>query len=375
MIEVTPIGTIGGEGHWLLAISWATTGAAAVCFFLRLYTRLAVVKSYGWDDTIYNASFALLLACTIMVHVSTLYGLGQSQDAIWADSHDRLTKCLLYLIIAQIFGVSTMGTAKVSSACCCCASSPSPGTAAPSGPPSACCSSTRPSAPSPSPSNAPLPRSCGDKTIATGKCALPITPFAIALGAGCVAADLFFALFPWLFVWQLNRPSQERLIIAVAMSLGLAAAACGVKRTIDSIPTCAWSIAELAITLVCIAIPVCLPLFKHILSNYNLPPPVASEASAQKPASPGGVFALRTFGGSSMPGSKLSQSWPRNSQNRDDAESEFSLRRPTSGCDTKNTVQGIDVLARPQSRLGQGRGCNSEDVEKQTQLVCDGAYR
>lgn len=56
-MEVTPIGTIGGEGPWLLTISWATTGAAAFCFFLRLYTRLAVNKSYGWDDTLYNASF------------------------------------------------------------------------------------------------------------------------------------------------------------------------------------------------------------------------------------------------------------------------------------------------------------------------------
>ena len=57
METATPIGTIGGEAGWLLAISWATTGAAAFCFLLRLYTRLVVVKQYGWDDNIYNFSF------------------------------------------------------------------------------------------------------------------------------------------------------------------------------------------------------------------------------------------------------------------------------------------------------------------------------
>ncbi|KAK8036373.1 hypothetical protein PG991_001510 [Apiospora marii] len=379
-MEVTPIGTIGGEGPWLLAISWATTGAAAFCFFLRLYTRLAVVKSYGWDDTIYNASFVLLLACTIMVHVSTLYGLGQPQAAIWDDSHDRLTKCLLYLIIAQIFGVSTMGTAKVSlgllllrlvtktwhrwaiwaaisllfvdTAVCAFAFA----------------------------FQCTPPAFLWDKTIPAGKCPLPITPFAIALGAGCVAADLFFAIFPWFFVWQLNRPFQERLIIAVAMSLGIAAAACGVKRTIglgglqsanytlDAVPTCAWSIAELAITLVCIAIPVCLPLLKQALLRHKhsvVVSPMTSGSSVQKQAGLGGLFAVRTFGGTSMPGFHP-ESRPCSDQNRDGGESERSLRRTPSEFDTKNPVQGISVTTRPQSRPERSYGAGAEDVERQT---------
>ncbi|KAK8021941.1 hypothetical protein PG990_007079 [Apiospora arundinis] len=371
-MAVTPIGTIGGEGHWLLAISWATTGAAAVCFLLRLYTRLAVVKSYGWDDTIYNASFVLLLVCTIMVHVSTLYGLGQSQDAIWEDSHERLTKCLLYLVIAQIFGVSTMGTAKVSlgllllrlvtkrwhrwtiwtaiallfvdTAICALAFA----------------------------FQCTPPAFLWDKTISGGRCSLPITPFAIALGTGCVAADLFFAIFPWFFVWQLNRPFQERLIIAIAMSLGLAAAACGVKRTIglgglqsanyttDAVPTCAWSIAELAITLVCIAIPVCLPLFKKLHGHAAFPATSSAVGSGRKKAGLGGVFALRTFGGSSMPKSDPSKSWPHNSQTRDVTGNELLLGRFPS--------EDIDNIAcqrnnRPKSRSQECHG--SDDIERQ----------
>lgn len=60
MLTATPIGTIGGEAGWLLAISWATTGAAALAFLLRLYTRVVVAKQYGWDDNVYNFSFVSL---------------------------------------------------------------------------------------------------------------------------------------------------------------------------------------------------------------------------------------------------------------------------------------------------------------------------
>lgn len=315
-----------------------------------------------------------------MVHVSTLYGLGQPQAAIWDDSPDRLTKCLLYLIIAQIFGVSTMGTAKVSLGLLLLRLVTKPwhrwAIWAAIGllfVDTAVCAFAFAFQCTP-------PAYLWDKTIPAGKCPLPITPFAIALGAGCVAADLFFAIFPWFFVWQLNRPFQERLIIALAMSLGIAAAACGVKRTIglgglqsanytlDAVPTCAWSIAELAITLVCIAVPVCLPLLKQILlrrSNSIIGSPMASGSSDQKQAGPGGIFAVRTFGGTSMPGSK-SGSWPRSDQNRDGDEKERSLRKTPGEFDTKNPVTGINVTTRPQSRPERIHGVGAGDAERQT---------
>ncbi|EJT72977.1 hypothetical protein GGTG_09828 [Gaeumannomyces tritici R3-111a-1] len=371
---VTPIGIVGGEGHWLLALSWSVTGVAAVCFLLRLYTRLVVVKSYGWDDTIYNGSFVLLLACMIMVHISTLYGLGQDQQAIWDDSPDRLTKALLYLIIGQIFGVSTMGVAKVSLglfllrlvtarwhrvaiwtaigvlflvtgvtsfvfAFQC----------------------------------AP-PAFLWDKTIEGGHCPVPITPFAVLLGATCVAADLFFAVFPWLFVWRLNRPLRERAVIAASMSLGLVAAACGVKRTIglgglasdnytvDAIPTCGWSIAELAITLVCIAIPVCLPLWKHLFGSapWKKRPSAGSERIGG--GSSGPKLALRTFGGSPMAGSKPSKgskgsggrSRDRNVECDGDSERGLGEPEPEPGPGTDGLGDSSSVLENQPTDLEDG---------------------
>ena len=59
-----------------------------------------------------------------------------------------------------------------------------------------------------------------DKRV-EGTCPLPITPFAVILGTACVLADVFFALFPWLFVWKLKKPMKERAVIAGSMSLGL----------------------------------------------------------------------------------------------------------------------------------------------------------
>lgn len=321
-----------------------------------------------------------------MVHVSTLYGLGQSQDAIWEDSHERLTKCLLSLIIAQIFGVSTMGMAKVSLGLLLLRLVTKPwhrwaiwAAIAVLFVDTAICAFAFAFQCAP-------PAFLWDKTIPDASCPLPITPFAVALGAGCVAADLFFAVFPWFFVWQLNRPFQERLIIAVAMSLGLAAAACGVKRTIglgglqsanytiDAVPTCAWSIAELAITLVCIAIPVCLPLFKHIRGRATLSGAGSAVESGREKAGAGaGVLVLRTFGGSSMPGSNRSESWARNSQNRD-VRSELSLGICLRGEGSRNVVKGVDAITTDQSRQ-QDRHGSSMDIERQMPARSVGADR
>lgn len=297
------------------------------------------------------------------MHVSVLFGLGQDQQAIWNDSQDRLTKALLYLIIAQIFGVSTMGVAKVSLglfllrlvtvrwhrlAIWAAIGVLFLVTGVTSFVFAFQCSP---------------PAYLWDKTLPRGHCPIPITPFAVLLGVTCVAADVFFAVFPWLFVWKLNKPLKERAIIAGSMSLGLVAAAFGVKRTIglgglasdnyttDSVPTCGWSIAELAITLVCIAIPVCLPLWRHLF------PRPAQSASSSKPGS-GGIFALRTFGGATMQGSNPDG---HRSKDRGDTGSERELR-PTPSMDTAYFDDGVNMSTR--SLEGSGRSDTGQRGEE-----------
>lgn len=39
--------------------------------------------------------------------------------------------------------------------------------------------------------------------------------------AVCIAADFFFAAFPWLFIWKLNMKHKEKVTIAASMSVGV----------------------------------------------------------------------------------------------------------------------------------------------------------
>ncbi|KAH8660612.1 hypothetical protein BX600DRAFT_383542 [Xylariales sp. PMI_506] len=377
-MAITPIGTIGGDGEWLIAFSWSTTGIAALCFVLRLYTRVVVVKSYGWDDTIYNLSFVLLLACTTMVHISTLYGLGQNQAAIWDDSHDRLTKALLYLIIAQIFGVSTMGVAKISLGLFLLRLVMIPWHRVAIWGAIAMLMVVTGVTSFVFTFQCVPPAYLWDKTIKGGHCPILITPFAILLGVACVVADLFFAIFPWLFVWKLKKPFKERIVIAGSMSLGLVSAACGVKRTIglgglagenyttDAVPTCGWSIAELSITLVCIAIPVCIPSWRHVFPSRAQP----SSPTPHKAGS-GGVFALRTFGGGSISGSDPKS---HQSRNTDGTESQTALRSVAS-FEARRAEGGTPMSIRSLRLEGSDDTSYRQDIEKQPSSTINGVAR
>ncbi|RMJ03486.1 hypothetical protein CDV36_014978, partial [Fusarium kuroshium] len=102
-----------------------------------------------------------------------------------------------------------------------------------------------------------------------------------AVIASCVLTDLFFAIMPWVFIWKLQMNRRERLIILASMSLGIIAAACGIKRATeipklmsdnylkDSTGIIVWSAAEMAVTMICIGIPVCRPLYKNYISRLT----------------------------------------------------------------------------------------------------------
>lgn len=59
-----------------------------------------------------------------------------------------------------------------------------------------------------------------DKSL-TGKCELPQLGVSIYLGTSCVFTDLFFAVFPWIFMWKLQMNQKEKLVILASMSLGI----------------------------------------------------------------------------------------------------------------------------------------------------------
>lgn len=130
-----------------------------------------------------------------------------------------------------------------------------------------------------------------------------------------VVVDVAFAVLPWTFIPQLQMPKAEKYLVAGTMSLGLLAAASGVKRTIEvegfwgadilagSVPTVLWSTVEVDLTLLCIAVPVVLPLFRTCLGSGR--PRVAGRASRRAQGyqkhshDDRQQLALRTIGGGS----------------------------------------------------------------------------
>lgn len=103
-------------------------------------------------------------------------------------------------------------------------------------------------------------------------------------------------------------PKREKYTIAGSMSLGLIAAAAGIKRTTeveglytpdylrDSVGLIVWSSAEMAVTLICIGIPVCRPLYKRVFQR------ILGETSSagyhkQSAGNDSSSLALRTIGG------------------------------------------------------------------------------
>lgn len=59
------------------------------------------------------------------------------------------------------------------------------------------------------------------------KCINPILPYTdrslpiFILSVFTIVADLFFAILPWIFIWKLNIPKREKIILAVSLSLGI----------------------------------------------------------------------------------------------------------------------------------------------------------
>jgi hypothetical protein len=110
-----------------------------------------------------------------------------------------------------------------------------------------------------------------------GRTVVNIVPFSVLLGSWCAAVDFYFAILPWIFIWNLNMKQKEKLVIAISLSLGFIAGICGVIRTIDlgglsssnytedTVDLIIWSAVELAATLICVGIPAIRPLYRHIV--------------------------------------------------------------------------------------------------------------
>ncbi|KAM0335134.1 hypothetical protein ACHAQA_000174 [Verticillium albo-atrum] len=298
---------MGGDGPWAVTVMWVLTAVTLVFVVLRIYTRVAVVKSYGIDDHVYNLAFAFLVFYTLFTTISAHYGFGQNVFDIVEP--DDAVNAVLFEAIGQTFAVVGMAVAKwslglfllrlvtqgwhrfviwLSMGCLMAASI------------STCFVFWLQCTP---------PRYLWDRRIPGGRCTIDSTPVSMLLCILCVIVDFFFAVFPWVFIWALQMNKREKIVILASLSLGIIAGACGIKRTLevpalssqnylkDTVGLIVWSAAEIAVTMICIGIPVCRPLYKKYLDKWT-----SRDASKYQHHSEGRSFPLRTFGGSTMPG-------------------------------------------------------------------------
>ncbi|KAK8116547.1 uncharacterized protein PG998_004828 [Apiospora kogelbergensis] len=306
---------LGGDGPYLVAVLWSLTALILFFLFLRLYTRIVCVAAYGIDDHFYVFTCVLIIAYSSLETVAAYHGYGQYDldgDAVARSTYFRMigqTFSLIatgaskatvglfllrlvvvrWMIIAIWVVMALMGILSVLATIFTWA---------------AC---------------TPVVFTW-DERVPNGTCINTI-PLAMGLALLTIVADLFFAILPWIFIWKLNIPKREKIILAASLSLGIlcltvrSAAAAGAKRIMEvkgvrdvPVGVIVWSQVETAATLVCVGIPVCRPLWTRHLSKYfrsRSSPYEQQDGPSDKGPAPIG---MNTFGGGAMPGAKKSDS-------------------------------------------------------------------
>ncbi|KAI1871210.1 uncharacterized protein JN550_004655 [Neoarthrinium moseri] len=296
-----------GAGREAVTNMWILTAVTLIFVALRIYTRVWVVRSFGVDDHVYNIAFLLLVCYVSFTTVSAHYGFGQTVSDI--PTADDVVSAILFEAIGQTFAVIGMAVAKWSlglfllrlvnqswhKAVIWTAMLLLMGASI-----STCFVFWLQCTP---------PAYLFDRRIPDGYCHVDSTPVSMLLCILCVLVDFFFALFPWLFIWKLQMNRREKMVILLSMSLGVIAGACGIKRTLevpelasadylrDTVGLIVWSAAEIAVTMICIGIPVCRPLYKTFLDRLNSSIGSGYFKGSSAAAAP---LALHTFGGTTM---------------------------------------------------------------------------
>ncbi|KAJ5226692.1 uncharacterized protein N7469_006698 [Penicillium citrinum] len=323
---------LAGKGVRAVAVMWFMTFLSLIFVPLRMYTRIYIVKAVGIDDHVYNLAWVFLLLYTVFLTIAGMFGFGQPIADLPTDS---AVKAVYYEMIGQTFAVLGMAIAKLSLGIfllrivvkqwhrisiwisMVSLSIVSVMTAI-------IFWIQR------------LPSEAIYDPRVKGRTIVIVTPFSILLGSWCAAVDFYFALLPWIFIWNLNMKLKEKMSIAISLSLGFIACACGVVRTIDlgglsssnytedTVDLIIWSAVELAVTLICVGIPTVRPLYRTIVHG-------------SKPESSSDRF---------------------NKQNDSDHSSRFRMRNLAKD----NTLFSISQEGRTESYITRNRNRSDEEI-------------
>ncbi|KAI4592153.1 hypothetical protein KJ359_011481 [Pestalotiopsis sp. 9143b] len=84
---------IPDRGPSVFIVTTTTLVLASVFVAARLYTRLAIVRQFSWDDWFIILAWALAFAVGLTIDLGTKYGLGRHDSDINADDWDPLRRC------------------------------------------------------------------------------------------------------------------------------------------------------------------------------------------------------------------------------------------------------------------------------------------
>lgn len=278
---------IGGYGPTIVATMWAETGITLLFVALRLYTRIRINRTVGWDDYLISLSSVMMIPYSVSMTLAALQGLGRHSIEL---SLDEIMQSTRYIVIGQTFSLVGIAASKVSVAafllritirqwhnwilyitiffvttsCFICA-----------------LFDYIRCDPIESIWNFFLP----------GKCwmdAKGFTTLSAAVGGISAAADFILAILPWFILWNLNMKRKDKNLIATSMSLGIFAGICGIIRTTtveriftgddyswETVGLILWSSTEATVTILTATIPTLRPLYKQLflrqpINNYRL---------------------------------------------------------------------------------------------------------
>ncbi|KAK8033720.1 hypothetical protein PG991_003118 [Apiospora marii] len=268
---------MGGDAPVAMTFVWIMFGVLTLFLLLRLYTRVVLLAALGYDDYLYISAYVLAGLAGALLQVSAEYGWGQTLEGmIMAGRAADIAPAVLWLIAASTVSTVTMALAKLSLGLLL----------------------LRLMAVTMRWQRITIWVIMALMVLLSTSMAFSLLTCSFAFvrvlrdlqktdsnfsrlksRSYTVIVDLAFAILPWTFIPQLQMPKAEKYLVAGTMSLGILAAASGIKRTIEvegfwgadilagSVQTVMWSTVEVDLTMLCIAVPVVLPLFRTCLVN------------------------------------------------------------------------------------------------------------
>lgn len=97
---------------WILhAVAWPLLGICIILMVLRLWVRLRILRSWGWDDACILLALVKAAINTILVIISVAYGAGRHM--VQLTEHQK-SMAMKYQILSQGFHVTSTNWGKVS---------------------------------------------------------------------------------------------------------------------------------------------------------------------------------------------------------------------------------------------------------------------